>query len=328
MEQTTPINPLISVIIPVYNVSQFLDRCLESVVHQTYQNLEIILIDDGSTDSSGLLCDEWAIKDSRIRVIHTSNSGAAAARNAGLDVAGGAYITFVDADDYLEKNILETMLEVLHNHNASCCMCGYTPVDELGDKKQTVAVNCETKLSGIQAIKERYLHHKMEYNIVNPWGKLFAASMWKDLRFTKGLYYEDLDIMPYLYHRCDCMVAIPQNGYFYYLRSGSASRGTGTDDKRYIDSVLVRQKHVAFYKSIGEYGMSISVTQMLYDLIITSACNGWIPADEEKFSQNTYRQYLKDILRSPAVSVKNKVRYLLYGIVGAQGYKLLIQNGK
>ena len=194
MEQNHEKNILISVIIPVYNVAEYLDRCLESVVNQTHQNLEIILVDDGSTDGSGSLCDAWENADHRIRVLHTANAGAAAARNAGLDVAGGTYITFVDADDYLEKNILETMLEVLHKHNASCCMCGYTPVDELGDTKPIVAVNCETKLSGIQAIKERYLHHKLEYNIVNPWGKLFTASMWKDLRFTRGLYYEDLDI--------------------------------------------------------------------------------------------------------------------------------------
>lgn len=328
MEQTTPINPLISVIIPVYNVSQFLDRCLESVVHQTYQNLEIILIDDGSTDSSGLLCDEWAIKDSRIRVIHTSNSGAAAARNLGLDLAHGNYISFVDADDYLEKTTLETMLTGIQNQGASCCICGYTPFDDCTGKYPVVAEINESVLSGKQAIKERYLHHRIAFNIVNPWGKLFKADLWENLRFTNGLYYEDLDIMPFLYHSIDRLVVIPQNGYYYYQRSGSSSRGTGTDNKRYTDSILIRQKHIQFYKTIGEMNLAIDVAQMLCDLIITSACNGWIPNDEKSHSRVIYRQQLKDIILSPSVSTKNKARYLLFWSMGPLGYKYLLRNEK
>lgn len=315
---------LISIIIPVYNVASFLDRCLETVVNQSEKNLEIILIDDGSTDGSGDLCDRWADKDPRIQVIHTVNSGAAAARNAGLDIATGEYLMFVDADDYLEKEIVEKLHTVLCECNAACCMCGYVPVDEQGHIGTPVSANSKTKVTGIQALKERYLRQKMAFNIVNPWGKLFVAEMWKDIRFTEGLYYEDMDIMPYLYHHCDRLVIIPEIGYYYYQRSGSASRGNGTDDKRYTDSILIREKHINFYRSIGEPTLAICVEQMLIELIITSACNGWIPASEIKRSKKIYWGCINDVLVSSNVPLKNKIRFLIFGIGGRWMYQWFI----
>lgn len=315
---------LISVIIPVYNVAGFLDRCLETIVSQSAKNLEIILVDDGSTDGSGDLCDKWMDADSRIQVLHTSNSGAAAARNAGLNIAMGEYIMFVDADDYLAEGIVEKLYAALNECDASCCMCGYIPVDEQGHTGNPVSVNCMAETTGMQALKDRYLHQKIAYNVVNPWGKLFKAEMWKDIRFTEGLYYEDMDIMPYLYHRCDRLVLIPEIGYYYFLRSGSASRGTGTDDKRYTDSVLIREKHISFYKSISEPDLAVCVTQMLIELIITSACNGWISAKERTYSKQIYRTYVKDLLTSPRILLKDKIRFLLFGIGGTRIYRRLV----
>lgn len=116
--------PLISVIVPVYNVEKYLDRCVKSITNQTYKSLEIILVDDGSPDSSPQICDEWAQRDSRIKVIHKQNGGAASARNTGLDNAGGDFIGFVDADDYIDPDMYENMISELLENNADACRCG------------------------------------------------------------------------------------------------------------------------------------------------------------------------------------------------------------
>ena len=114
---------LISVIIPIYNVEAYLDECIASVIAQTYSNLEIILVDDGSPDNCPQMCDEWAAKDSRIRVIHKENGGLSDARNAGIDIATGEYIAFVDSDDWIEPEMYEIMLAALKNENADICAC-------------------------------------------------------------------------------------------------------------------------------------------------------------------------------------------------------------
>ena len=114
---------LISIIIPVYNVEQYLSRCIDSVINQTYKNLEIILIDDGSTDDSGEICDEYALKDNRIKVMHKQNGGVSSARNEGLDISKGNYIGFIDSDDFIEKDMYEFLYDLLTKNNCdiSCC---------------------------------------------------------------------------------------------------------------------------------------------------------------------------------------------------------------
>ena len=123
---------LISVIIPVYKVEKYLDECLASVTGQTYRNLEIILVDDGSPDRCGEICDQWANKDNRIRVIHKQNGGLADARNAGIDVATGDYISFVDSDDYVDEDFLEGLYSALKKFNTKLAICNMTTFDENG----------------------------------------------------------------------------------------------------------------------------------------------------------------------------------------------------
>lgn len=128
--------PLISVIIPVYNVEQYLRRCLDSVVAQTYQNLEIICVDDGSVDHSGKICDQYAARDARIKVIHQENQGLSAARNRGLDAAEGEYIAFVDSDDYILEDMYKKMLDKLLDYNVDLCVCQWQY--EFSDGRQVV----------------------------------------------------------------------------------------------------------------------------------------------------------------------------------------------
>ena len=129
---------LISVIVPIYNVEKYINRCIDSIIEQTYTNLEIILVDDGSTDNSGSICDEYAKKDNRIKVIHKENGGVSSARNVGLDTAIGQYITFVDSDDYIEKKYCEILLKTLKKQKADCVACGYNRIYKNKEEKMSM----------------------------------------------------------------------------------------------------------------------------------------------------------------------------------------------
>ncbi|MBQ8615735.1 MAG: glycosyltransferase, partial [Clostridia bacterium] len=128
----------ISIILPVYNVENYLDKCLTSLVNQTYQNLEIILVNDGSPDNSGEVCENWAKKDSRIKVLHKANGGVSSARNFGLDNATGDFIGFIDPDDFVELDMYEKLLNALNSQNATMAMCRYQNVFENSDRIQKV----------------------------------------------------------------------------------------------------------------------------------------------------------------------------------------------
>lgn len=179
-------NNTISVIIPIFNVEKYLGECLDSVINQTYKNLQIILVDDGSTDNSGKICDEYAAKDSRIVVIHQKNAGAGAAKNAGLEKATGEYLAFVDSDDYLELEAYEKMLEILVVNEADIVQCNHRDI-------------YQNKVSDRIFIKEEQMLNAQQClcDFTKKWvcslfcNKLFKASLFKDIRFEEGHRIDD-----------------------------------------------------------------------------------------------------------------------------------------
>jgi len=179
--------PLISVIVPVYRVEKYLDRCLASIVGQTYRNLEIILVDDGSPDGSGALCDAWAARDSRVRVIHKENAGAGAARNTGLDVAAGDIVSMIDSDDYLEIHMYEHLLSLMQDgvDIAECDIC-WTERDDLPmeDGSQANIRVCDVE----DAMR---LHMRDEIFCQTPPNKLYRREMIGDIRFPEGNLIDD-----------------------------------------------------------------------------------------------------------------------------------------
>lgn len=311
---------LISIIVPVYNTQKYITKCVDSILQQSYQKIELILVDDGSTDGSSDICDLIKEKDRRVRVIHSINSGAGDARNRGLDVACGEYIMFVDSDDYIDSQLCDKLLWGLKAKNAKCCMSGYQLVTEQ-DKGRCINSESIVCVSGKEAIKKRYIDGCEYIDIIGPCGKIYHWSMWKNLRFTSGIYYEDLDIMPFLYLHCDRIVCIPDIGYFYLQRVGSCSHGVDTDDKRYTDSLLIREKHITFFLKEGEKEVALSIMKSLLELIITSDCNGWIPKSHEKESKKLFLMYWKEVYNCSTVTVKDKMRYAIYRYLGSSIYQ-------
>lgn len=220
---------LISVIIPVYNVDEYLAECVDSVIGQTYKNLEIILVDDGSTDRSGSICDEYRLRDARIRVIHKTNGGISSARNAGLEIAQGSYIGFVDSDDYIADDMFSQLYMNIKD-NCQISVCFNNVVD--GTK---IFAECQlpdkiTILSNEEAVKELIVDSTIKNYVCN---KLYRAELFSGLRFPEGKIYEDIAINYLLFDRAEHISVIPKTLYYYRMRSGSVSAHK-TDEKKWF----------------------------------------------------------------------------------------------
>ena len=211
---------LVSVIIPVYNVERYLDRCLASVVDQTYRELEILVVDDGSTDGSGALCDRWAERDSRIRVIHKPNGGLSDARNAALDVMTGSYVLMLDSDDWLQTDAIECLYQLLEKEQADIAVGGWREVyegDEAAQAVRTAALEAVgyTRREALLAIfYQKSLTH-------SAWGRLYRAELFDGIRYPVGRLYEDLAIAYPLYGRVNKVVMTHRPFYNYLQRPTS-----------------------------------------------------------------------------------------------------------
>ena len=214
--------PLISVIVPAYNAEAFLDQCLESIVAQTYRHLEILVVDDGSTDGTGTMCDRWAERDGRIRVIHQPNGGHSAARNAALDVMTGNLVMMVDSDDVLHPEFAATLLDTMRQTEADIAVGGYIPFydasPDFPDATGTGPIKRFTQQEAILAVLyQRGLTH-------SPWGRLFKASLFDEVRFPLGIIYEDLAIIYPLLQRCTLVASIARPLYGYRQHENNSMR--------------------------------------------------------------------------------------------------------
>lgn len=239
---------LVSVIIPVYNVKAYLERSVNCVLSQTYPDLDIILVDDGSTDGSGELCDTLASGDERIRAFHRENGGAAASRNAGLDAARGGFIAFVDADDFIRPDMLERMMRVQSETDADIVTAGFERVPEETDaqalikaeKKPEENYTCIEKKDLMEQLFER------DVEIVVLWNKLYRRKVFTNVRFPEGRTFEDFYAAHRLLWNCDRMACMDAVLYFYVERTGSVSRAISRG--KITDSVEGHEDRVLFFR--------------------------------------------------------------------------------
>ena len=208
-------NPLLSIVTPVYNVESFLDRSVQSILSQSYRDIELILIDDGSTDGSSSLCDELAKKDSRVKVIHKENGGVSTARNVGLEIASGEYLTFVDPDDFLVPDTYLANMEYLISHKDVDILqypyCNYISDDEILNYHRPA----EHLLVGAEQIFSNWWSGSpLEYVI---WNKIYKRSLWDGVRFKVGHISEDTCLVPQFVSRAHS-IYISEKGLYYYQR--------------------------------------------------------------------------------------------------------------
>ncbi len=282
----------ISVIIPVYKVEKYLDRCIESVVNQTYTNLEIILVDDGSPDRSGEICDAWAHRDKRIRVIHQKNGGLSAARNAGLDIACGDYIGFVDSDDYIHQDMYLSMYQKAISCRSDIVVCGFERVDEKGNSISGAGFSPNSE-SQFSTISTRIM--------CVVWNKLYRGELFDCLRFPVGKVYEDVFVMPRLLQTSRNTNVIRESLYFYRQSADSITRSGNTVKK--FDLCEAYYEAVVFYESIARDECLTDISNYafyffleLYDGLntLTSGEKARI-CDVKRKVRYCYQKYGKDI---------------------------------
>jgi len=234
----------ISVIVPVYNVEKYLPRCVDSILGQTFCDFELILIDDGSTDSSGRICDDYAAHDSRIRVIHQENRGQAAARNRALDIAQGEYIGFVDSDDYIHPQMYEILMRHAREHDADISVCCCRIVHQGGMYASLGADGC-VPWSGKDFLKHCLLNHVGKKPWVL-WDKIFRRSCFASLRMPEGRINEDNAVVYKALYEAACVVDCGEELYYYFQHDQSTVNQRFA--KKHLDWLLVLEEMLAYFE--------------------------------------------------------------------------------
>lgn len=212
----------LSIIVPIYNVGPYLRRCVDSILAQTFSDYELILVDDGSPDDCPQICDLYALRDNRIRVIHKANGGLSDARNAGLDIAQGDYIGFVDSDDYIEPQMYQRLIEALELHDADMVACGILQERESGEITGQWPGLTEDKVYGRQDFLDHFYPDVRRDILPAAWNKVYKKHLFQTIRFPKGKIYEDAFVQLPLYDLCEKIVVCHEALYHYiYDRGGS-----------------------------------------------------------------------------------------------------------
>lgn len=234
-------NKLVSIILPVYGVEQYLPECVDSLLAQSYRNLEIILVDDASPDGSGAICDAYAAQDSRVKVIHQTNRGAAGARNAGLDVAGGEYICFVDSDDVVEKDYVKLLLTHLQEADADIAVCGFTQFS------RTHQPPCSLESAGVYTPEGYLLQFLENWTCSLLWNKIFRRQTIGKLRMEEGHRIDDEFYTYQVVMAAQKIVVFHQSLYRYRLRASSVMSNQNTYDQILMDRIahtIQRYDHI------------------------------------------------------------------------------------
>lgn len=223
MNATT--GPLISVIVPIYKVEKYLSRCVDSILNQTYRNIEIILVDDGSPDRCGMICDEYQKKDRRIKVIHKKNGGLSDARNVGIKTARGEYITCIDSDDFISQFFLENLWIAIEKSSceiATSWFVDYYEGDEIPQEQHL-------DIKDIQVLNREEFYERLLYQDgveVSAWGKLYKANLFQGVEYPVGKLYEDIPTTYLLVEKTTKIAVIPNVDYFYFQRKTSIAQAT------------------------------------------------------------------------------------------------------
>jgi glycosyltransferase involved in cell wall biosynthesis len=237
---------MVSLIIPIYKVEKYLKRCVDSIINQTYTNLEIILVDDGSPDNCGNICDEYAGSDSRIRVIHKPNGGLSDARNAGLDIATGEYVGFIDSDDFIHPEMFEDLYRRSRKYDADIAQCSFRRVT--GDEMvESTDADNEKVISTLEALDYIYTPFCVDYIVA--WNKLYKKELFDNLRFPKSKIHEDEFTTYKLFYRSNKIVICDKKYYYYFQSPNSIIRSNFNVKK--LDYAEAIEERIAFFKEKG-----------------------------------------------------------------------------
>ncbi len=310
-------NPLITIIVPIYNCEKYLKRCIESLLSQTYKNIEIILINDGSTDNSIKICEKYQKIDSRIIIINKDNEGVSEARNDGIKKANGEYISFVDSDDYLALDTIEILFRYIEKNNVDCTIVNAIDFDENGNFFEIDVINGLEILEKNDFLKELFLEKKVKSVC---WGKLYKTSIAKKCVFNKKMKIaEDFDYLIQYIDYSSKFLILPYNKYYYYQRTGSAIHSGFKDS--WFDEIALCDRLVEKFNNTK---LKLYAIKRLIR-ICTDCCKNY-KLDEKNYLKirNTMKKYKKEYLFSLVINIKEKLKFILF----LHFYKLYKQRKK
>lgn len=298
---------LVSIIIPVYNSDQYLRRCVESAINQSYANLDIILINDGSSDESGMICDEFLARDSRIRVVHKENGGPSSARNIGIDLARGRYITFLDSDDWIHNEFIEKTMRILNALEADIVVCDFLEVGSenfIANKIDPVVMQFTSR----EALER--LSDDLYIQLVIPCAKIFSRYLFDELRFKEGRFHEDDFIAHHLLFQAK-LICYTTEVLYYYRQHGSSIMGSGFSIKKSNDALDAVKARAQFYETLGMTEAKKRTNRKLFSIYRVFFENVDGSTRKEKWPE--FQQFLSE-LRSSRFGPVFRIGFELYAM--------------
>lgn len=310
-------NPKISIIIPVYNAEKYLRKCIESILSQSFNDFELILVNDGSSDNSLDICKEYSKNDGRVRIICKENGGAASARNEGLNIAKGDYIAFIDADDFINKDMYKILYNMAIKNDADLVICEYLNIEEDEEKKYDEINNMnyyEKQYDNTECLNLIYSDRNI--SMIVPWNKLYKKNIFENIRYPEGRICEDEFIAHRILHKCEKILYTNRCLYYYVQSSNSVMRKPF--NRKRLDSVYAFQDRMYFYKKLGEknliYKSQITYYNNLFILYFKMEKEGWKCKEEYKMVRKDFLKFLILYAKNPFCEYKDKISILLFMI--------------
>lgn len=284
------VDPLISVVIPVYRTEEYIDRCAESVINQTYKNLEIIFVDDGSPDNCPVMCDEWAKKDSRIVVIHKENGGLSSARNAGVAIAKGEWVGFVDSDDYIAPDMYEKMFLAVQESKADLCICGMKWINEDGSLyKEILSSPITDELLTMEQALYKLVRLDYYYYVTSV-NKLYKKELFEKVAFPEGKLHEDEFTAHLFIEECEKIACIKDELYFYVQHQKSIMNSEYSIKR--LDGVYALYDRYLFFENKGDRKKAKLTARQVYGALIFNISQ----ADLKKYKKEISPLILKCVV--------------------------------
>lgn len=300
-------NPLVSVIIPVYQVEKYIHRCMDSILGQTYDNIEIILVDDGSPDNCPIICDQYAKADERVKVIHKTNGGLSDARNEGLKHISGKYVFFVDSDDFIDRNAIKYMVDLAENHCADIVQCDR----ELGtgDSFSADAFQNKDQIN----IYNNITIFESPQNQVTIWAKLYLSSLWSDILMPVGKLNEDDYTTWKLYYKAPKIVVSRRKLYYNYINpSGICS--TLKKAPNITFPIEAYHERIAFFDKINEKHLSDLSKWRFMKYILLSYRNQRLSTEQRSVLRNEFHSIRHDVLACKNVPFIEKILIMIFSL--------------
>lgn len=306
----------ISIIVPVYDVEKYLENCIESILNQTFKDFELILVDDGSTDNSGKICDIYEKKDSRIKVIHKNNGGLSSARNAGLDIACGKYVGFIDSDDSIHPRMYEILYDLIKKYESDISCCNYKKIyDIFKDEYENVNSLEVIEMSNIEAIKNLY-DKEIGVKLVIACNKLYRKNLFDNIRYKVGRVHEDEFMAHRILYNCKKITYVDNELYYYLQREGSIM--SQISYKRKVDTLLSKSDRMRFCNKVGLTSMSDNICKT-YEFEFFNLYKQLLNEDSEnaEFLKEIRRDFILNLyilLRQKDIHIKEKISCLIFAV--------------